>query len=352
MFFFTDVIGVLIDQDPIKTFKIGYRTCHLKKLELQLLDGFCVKVAVWGKHATEVEDLLKKDTRVAEGKNILIITSTYVSLKKGITDLSSTGATKIYLNLDIPEAQSLKSLNGGKKPLAISNTIQMVTFKDLDVLKKDPGNKGKIYKIQCTIKDVDHGWFYWGCANDACLRRVEEGSENFICAFCNHKMVKPTARYKIKLSVFDNSGNSILIIMENEGVKYFNAKAQELYDANSANSDVDIYSPHPTLMTIVGKTYTFLITLTKFTMDRPFSEYTISQILDEVDGHQDADMARDDSSAQSMKSCVSVNDISSKATSKDHEEISCEIPDNTTIATAKVMITKRRKLATTLSDEE
>ncbi|CAN1159654.1 hypothetical protein LINPERHAP2_LOCUS22844 [Linum perenne] len=63
-------------------------------------------------------------------------------------------------------------------------------------------------------------------------------------------------------------------------------------------------------------------------------------------------MARDDSSAQSMKSCVSVNDISSKATSKDHEEISCEIPDNTTIATAKVMITKRRKLATTLCDEE
>ncbi|CAN1159655.1 hypothetical protein LINPERHAP2_LOCUS22845 [Linum perenne] len=150
-------------------------------------NGFCVKVAVWGKHATEVEDLLKKGTRVAEGKNILIITSTYVSLKKGITDLSSTGATKIYLNLDIPEAQSLKSLNGGKKPLAISNTIQMVTFKDLDGLKKDPGNKGKIYKIQCTIKDVDHGWFYWGCANDACLRRVEEGSENFICAFCNHK---------------------------------------------------------------------------------------------------------------------------------------------------------------------
>ncbi|CAN1837207.1 hypothetical protein LINPERHAP1_LOCUS35012 [Linum perenne] len=250
---------------------------------------------------------------------------------------------------------------GTKKYPAISENVDAVTVQQLASLKSDNGNKDKVFMVQCIVTGVNYGWSYNGCANDMCLRKIEDVMENYVCEFCDHKMLKTVARYRVSMNVFDSTGTAEFILLDKEGVKYYGIKAEDLL---SSLNGIDIDNPPAVLLSTVGKNLTFLIKLTSYAMNRKQSEYTVSKILDGaskyeevVDKEQEDDLPGAHSSSQSLGSCVMQNEILTKAdASPSHstkmivekeltttDDSTLELSDDTAIADVKLALKKRKK---------
>ncbi|CAN1136500.1 hypothetical protein LINPERPRIM_LOCUS21132 [Linum perenne] len=117
---------------------------------------------------------------------------------------------------------------GTKKYPAILKNVDAVTIEQLALLTSDNANKDKVFMVQCIVTGVNYGWSYNGCANDMCLRKIEDVMENYVCGFYDHKMLKTVARYRVSMNVFDSTGTAEFILLDKEGVKYYGIKAEDL----------------------------------------------------------------------------------------------------------------------------
>ncbi|XP_038681914.1 uncharacterized protein LOC119982538 [Tripterygium wilfordii] len=114
--------------------------------------------------------------------------------------LSSTGATKIYINLDIPEnneiIQSYESSSdgvtmiAGKLPPKLTTHEQMITNrkKISDLISMQPPkikNNVVMVTLLAGIQEVQNklGWYYFSCEN--CKRKLEKSGSVYRCDSCN-----------------------------------------------------------------------------------------------------------------------------------------------------------------------
>ncbi|CAN1781942.1 Replication protein A 70 kDa DNA-binding subunit B [Linum perenne] len=288
----TDVLGAVIHKEETRMLRWGTKSTPMKNIKLQFTDGYVICVSLWGPLATEMD----KISDVA-GKRItiLIVSSVYVKLFngtfniclsslcyvfiqplfiyivstinqqiisfEGMVYLSTTGASKLYPDLDVPEVQPLMAVYGTKKYPAISEKIETVTIEQLDLLKENSANKDKVFMVQCIVSRVDNIWYYNGCANDRCLKKIEDVMDNYVCVFCDHKMIKTVARYRVSMNVFDSTGTAELVLMDREGVIYYGINAEELL---SSLNGIDTEEAPAVLKNTVGKHLTFLIKLTAY----------------------------------------------------------------------------------------
>nr|POE55790.1 replication protein a 70 kda dna-binding subunit [Quercus suber] len=113
--YLTDVIGILESIGIVEEINSNDRLTKIRKIRLLLEEKRYVQTNLWGKTALQIDDDVYKSNR---DPFIVIVTSTIVKTYKGEYHLSSTCATKLYINLDIPE-----DLNDNSLPWEIGNIV-------------------------------------------------------------------------------------------------------------------------------------------------------------------------------------------------------------------------------------
>ncbi|CAN1787032.1 hypothetical protein LINPERHAP1_LOCUS17464 [Linum perenne] len=129
-----DVMGALIHKDDTKFIRFGSKSSPVKNIKLKFIEGFVIGVTL----AIEMDRMLD-----AAGDRIitLIVCFVIVKIHDGDVYLSTTGPSKLYPDLDIPEVQPLKAIYSTQKYPAISENIEGVSISQLDLLKSEHTNK-------------------------------------------------------------------------------------------------------------------------------------------------------------------------------------------------------------------
>lgn len=106
---YTDIIGVIVDVNPIEQRRTQNGIVDMLAIRLKDLSGDPLNVTLWDRYATIFDEALKRSLRdtLNPYPNIAIITSTIVKMYQGDVCAGSSSATKIYINIDIPEAAQL-----------------------------------------------------------------------------------------------------------------------------------------------------------------------------------------------------------------------------------------------------
>ncbi|CAI0423599.1 unnamed protein product [Linum tenue] len=182
--------------------------------------GDLVKVTLWGSIGNQLEDILSRN----EGEAIILsITSVFVDEFKGDLCLSSTGATQLNSNLDIPEVHAF---NAGETTLTVPVLIAEVppveipkiSIAQLNDFKTMEEHTDKLFAIEGKVIQVRPNWCYMGCA--VCPRKVEEDLEEYFCGHCKTTSSIAKAKFRVKLQVQDDTGEADFAILEHEAEYY------------------------------------------------------------------------------------------------------------------------------------
>nr|POE59738.1 hypothetical protein CFP56_38357 [Quercus suber] len=84
----------------------------MRNVQLLLEENKSVQTTLWGNTAQQIDDDLYETNK---GPFIVIVTSTIVKTFRGDYQLSSTFATKLYVNLDIPEVAEIRNKTQWRK---------------------------------------------------------------------------------------------------------------------------------------------------------------------------------------------------------------------------------------------
>ncbi|XP_038701879.1 replication protein A 70 kDa DNA-binding subunit D-like [Tripterygium wilfordii] len=283
----SDVIGLLTgvgDIEPIST-----QGSMMEKLDLQLqLDGkFEIKITLWNDKAQSFMSLLKG---TKEQPYIVIVTSTIVKIFNGQHYLSSTGATKFYINLDIPESKSLLESRGSK---SVDLTMFAPNTTRLSIQDQMESNRKNIYELTSMLppKNVNNivvvtlcaeivevqnklGWYYFSCEN--CKRKLEKSDNVYRCEPCHRDSVFPNTSYKVIVLVKDETGETTLTMFDREVQQLIGISAPQLI-SHYGFSIRDLPTQFDTLR---GRTFIFQLKVNDFNFIYGKEDYTVMKIFD------------------------------------------------------------------------
>ncbi|KAF5752607.1 hypothetical protein HS088_TW01G00522 [Tripterygium wilfordii] len=187
-----------------------------RKPELSMKD---IPVTLWGTNAEgfdekNVIDLARKEPLIA------ILTAMTVRAFKGETTLSSTSATRIYLNLDTEDVHAFRSRLA--YPLEVTTLAQSPEDKQshvnaaissrktiYELLRLDRfADLGKKFICEATIKEIDasRGWWYNACSK--CKVGVTNYDGILSCRKCGPIESLPIPWYKLDAIAADDSGEA------------------------------------------------------------------------------------------------------------------------------------------------
>ncbi|KAF3973852.1 hypothetical protein CMV_002762 [Castanea mollissima] len=104
--YLTDVIGILDYIGGIEEIKTRGRPTKMRNIQMLLEENKSIRTTLWGNTTHQIDNDFYKTNK---GPFILIVTSTIVKSFRGEYQLSSTFATKLYVNLDIPEVAEIRN---------------------------------------------------------------------------------------------------------------------------------------------------------------------------------------------------------------------------------------------------
>ncbi|CDY29582.1 BnaA03g54270D [Brassica napus] len=170
--------------------------------------------------------------------------------------------------------------SGSSSKVVHAQKIELLTVAELTqfVISGDP----QIIEFLCTAKVTEiqqsEGWCYIGCA--VCSKKLIREESSFTCAPCNVTNAVAKLRYRVVLSVSDNTGSAAFVGFDTEVAKLTNVLASEAAQivGIGINAQVDTDLPQA-LAGIVGNTYTFQLRLTDFNFTANHQTFTISRIF-------------------------------------------------------------------------
>ncbi|XP_050278012.1 uncharacterized protein LOC126719512 [Quercus robur] len=174
--YLTDVIGRLEFIGIIEEIDLNDRLTKIRKIGLLLEENRYVQRKLWGKTALQIDDDFYKSDR---DPFIVIVTSTIVKAYKGDYHVSSTCATKLYVNLDIPEVTRVRdklhnTIKGS--PRVADGELPLHDRKTRAELKDMEWNsKTEVIVVTCQAKifNVNNRcrWYYNACLK--CKKKVK-----------------------------------------------------------------------------------------------------------------------------------------------------------------------------------
>ncbi|XP_074304396.1 uncharacterized protein LOC141639106 [Silene latifolia] len=106
IYILTDVLGEIIGEGKIDIKQIKGREIETLEIELNNLRKKTVKITLWGK---AVEDYQKETSVKGVGNRVGVFTSNLVKEYQNTMYLSTTPASKVYFNLQMPEVEEFNS---------------------------------------------------------------------------------------------------------------------------------------------------------------------------------------------------------------------------------------------------
>ncbi|XP_065632142.1 uncharacterized protein LOC112008489 isoform X2 [Quercus suber] len=285
--YLTDVIGILESIGIVEEINSNDRLTKIRKIRLLLEEKRYVQTNLWGKTALQIDDDVYKSNR---DPFIVIVTSTIVKTYKGEYHLSSTCATKLYINLDIPEVTRVRdklhnTIKGsprvadGELPLHDRKTI--AELKDLEWNSK---TQDMVVTCQAKIVNVNNrcGWYYNACHK--CKKKVKPSKGVLWCEHCKVEPKSAVPRYRIQTKVEDETGSTTFILFDRESEKFISKTAKEL--AEMKEKDLNDNSLPWEIGNIVGKECLFQLRLDKYNLKHGREDYTVSRIFEPDISHK------------------------------------------------------------------
>ncbi|KAL0009125.1 hypothetical protein SO802_010627 [Lithocarpus litseifolius] len=234
-----DVVGKLVAVGNVEEPQVNGAPRKLRNLQLLLKEGKEIRLSLWGTSVWQIDEDVYKNN---QGPFVLIATSTIVKSFGGKFSLSSTSATKIYLNLEIPEVAEIIDRNGKKHDPTQEipkihakqfseedfSSNNMKTIPELKCIEWDPAKQDVNCNCVATISNIDTtmGWYYISCV--LCGKKVKPQSGSFWCAKCETNTNLPIPRYRIQIEVFDSTDKTTFVIFDRDAEKILNKSAKDL----------------------------------------------------------------------------------------------------------------------------
>ncbi|XP_050254903.1 uncharacterized protein LOC126700757 [Quercus robur] len=290
-----DIIGKIVGVRPLGNVHVQGSTVPMRNIDIMNPGEIKIRITLWGPTSNEIEDNFYTNN---PGSFVIIVTSTIVKTFRGEHYLSSTSATKVYINLEIPETTTLIDRNVEKTeiegiPLQFKQQISVEkritqnrrTIKQMTSLEWTSNDQENVFTCLATIENIENnfGWYYIGCAK--CNKKVK--SENdFWCSHCKSNSNFPIPRYKIQLNVDDGTECAVFILFDKEAEKFLHTTARELsnkYAIMNANSTL----PNE-IEKLIGKTFVFQLKLNDYNWKKGWELYTTEKVFDNISNDKTA----------------------------------------------------------------
>ncbi|XP_048532768.1 uncharacterized protein LOC125511590 isoform X2 [Triticum urartu] len=294
---------------------MGFPRFEILYLELIISVGIYrdqkVNIRLWGNKVDQIdEDSMGR---------VVIVTSTTVRKLKEYS-LSSTGATKVYIDLDIPETAELQTRycleddiieETGPEAQAIQEQMlyNRKTLREITEIAYEYEKQEKFYTAEATIKSIDTSdeWYYIGCGK--CNKKLQKEGNHFYCPKCEKEPEKTCPRYKLKLEICDHTATTTCTMFETEAKKLIKQSARFLIDRD----DCDIHEQAEKFQKICGQKLIFQFRQNDYNFKYGYQDYTVHRIF-----FMDSE---EDSSVQH----VNVEQNTTKGTKKSNTRNTCRV---------------------------
>ncbi|KAK2430300.1 replication protein A 70 kDa DNA-binding subunit B [Trifolium repens] len=254
----TDIIGVIVDVNPIEERKVP-----------------------GGK------DTLKRNLCDAPDPNVAVITSTTSKRYQGDLSLNSSSSTKIYVNIDIPEAaeliQSFKSTNvlhSSANAILTNSAILDKTRTISEILSSavSGSNTAAVFNCVATVDEIldKNGWYYVSCPK--CKKSASAAETHFKCEFCHESVDYPITRYRLELGVKDSTSSTIFVLFNDVAEQVAQMKLVDLTATLENETEDGSSIPHQ-LKRIIGTIHIFQIKMKSYFEGRGRQSFTVSRIV-------------------------------------------------------------------------
>ncbi|KAL0010127.1 hypothetical protein SO802_005235, partial [Lithocarpus litseifolius] len=259
-----------------------------------------VQTTLWGNTAQQIDDDFYKSNK---GPFIVIITSTIVRTFRGDYQLSSTFATKLYVNLDIPKVaemrnkystmdinvkeilpKALPKVQDGE--LALHNKKTVAEIKNLEW-----NSETKDLLVTCNAKIINinnkYGWYYVACL--ICKTKVKQVKGVLWCERCKNEPKFAVPSYRIQVQVQDETDTTTFILFDKAAEKIISKTARELAEMQEEILKLDENNLPKEIPKIIGNEYLFQLHLDEYNLKYGKENYTVSKILEIEISHKQND---------------------------------------------------------------
>ncbi|XP_044393049.1 uncharacterized protein [Triticum aestivum] len=277
--YLSDVIGIASYIGHIEETHTTHGISKIRDIVLRIEDQK-INIRLWGNKVGQIdEDSLGR---------VVIVTSTNVRKLKEYS-LSSTGATRVYIDLDIPETNELQTryclqddmVEEIEPEAHLQGTIQEQvlynrrTLKEITEITYESEKQEKFYTAEAMIKSINtsHEWYYIGCRK--CNKKVQKQGNHFYYPKCEKEPEKICPRYKLKLEICDLSATTTCTMFEAEAKKLIKQSASVLIERD----DCDIHEQTKQIQKICGQRLIFQFRLNDYNLKYDYQEYTVHRIF-------------------------------------------------------------------------
>ncbi|KAF3957708.1 hypothetical protein CMV_017305 [Castanea mollissima] len=282
----------------IEEIKTRGRPTKMRNIQLLLEESKSIRTTLWGNTTQQIDDDFYKTNK---GPFIVIVTSTIVKTFRGEYQLSSTFATKLYINLDIPEVAEIRNIyttmditvkdilskelpKAQDGELALHNRKTVAEIKDLEW-----NSKTKDLLVTCNAKIINinnkYGWYYFACL--ICKTKVKQVKGVLWCERCKNQ--PKFAIPRIQVQVQDETGSTTFILFDKGAEKIISKTAKELAEMQEEIFKLDGNTIPNEIQKIIGNEYLFQLHLDEYNLKYGKENYTVSKILEMEISHKQND---------------------------------------------------------------
>ncbi|KAG2248749.1 hypothetical protein Bca52824_088377 [Brassica carinata] len=127
---------------------------------------------------------------------------------------------------------------------------------------------------------LDKGWCYVSCSK--CFKKLQRSVSSLTCMSCNNTSAVGVLRYRVEMSIADETGEGLFVAFDGVIAKLHNMRAHEAAnllagdDVNPEETDAP-----PFVRDMEGKSYTFQVKVGPYNFTANHQSFTISRILGE-----------------------------------------------------------------------
>ncbi|KAJ4833709.1 hypothetical protein Tsubulata_018862 [Turnera subulata] len=295
--YLSDIVGLLTSIGPLEPIQTRRGLMQKRNLMMTLSGGQKFEVTLWGQQA----DLISEDlVHNSKGPMVLALTSLLSKMFLREYTLSSTHATKVYLNPDIPEIKKLLESCDEKDAISLlqkhssqhasvkeQKSENRKTVTEILEMEKSEYDEDGFKEIRVTldgkIKELHnrHGWCYFACPN--CWKKIDQQDSAKFCLSCSSKWNIPAVRYKVEIMVEDQTGELTLTLFDREVEQLIKMSAMELLDRTNGESQ-EIPSQ---IEEMLQRNVIFQIKITPYNIKYGWQYLSVSKIFiqEEVQDH-------------------------------------------------------------------
>ncbi|CAN6925283.1 uncharacterized protein LOC106393717 [Brassica napus] len=246
-----------------------------------------VTMSLFDAQAVKIHNQLEQ---IGVDPRVVVATSVNPNIVGGRLFLNATSGTHIYFDKQTdagerlfyrlverdtglpPVAPLLKSYAKVEK-LSISELNDFVvtaTSQEIDFICA-----GKVTGVK-----LDKGWCYVSCSK--CFKKLQRSVSSLTCMSCNNTSAVGVLRYRVEMSIADETGEGLFVAFDGVIAKLHNMRAHEAAnllagdDVNPEETDAP-----PFVRDLEGKSYTFQVKVGPYNFTANHQSFTISRILGE-----------------------------------------------------------------------